>query len=331
MSKHNLTLLAHVVGTLAVVLTLSTLHSPALSPISNPTTNRASMRTKVVDSQTRGQKAITFKGVSFIYDSALAENVKADVLAESMDGKPGDVVPAHIVFTLVGYPKALKSRRDGRPLIMVFPIAKYRRIMTAYTKEMAASTWPHTDWVPYLDDQIRTLKALIKRKPLPVTLPEVLSRGRMDYHKGQMPFLPLYEAHQAFHARIKYLPFKNGKGVLFLTQVDTETRQITNEDLEYVFQGITDDGHHYVSAEFGLRAPVIPEGFEPEVIAWSEKNYLLSHSSKEYQTYLQPVVANLEALPANKFEPNLTLIEHLIKSLRIETEVSNTTKSNGNK
>ncbi len=47
-------------------------------------------------------------------------------------------------------------------------------------------------------------------------------------------------------------------------------------------------------------------------------NYLLSHKSKRYKEYLRPVLARLEALPTNKFQPNLDLLEQLIGSLEVK-------------
>lgn len=149
-------------------------------------------------------------------------------------------------------------------------------------------------------------------------------RDRSIAHMGagypQMPFLPMWEATQAFISHVRYVRFKNGKGVFFLTQWDTETEQITNERLEYAFQGITDDGQYYVYAEFSVAAPFLPTGSQPEVVAWNEKNYLLLHGSKKYQSYLRPVLAKFEALPEDQFQPNLALLEELVESLQIDTK-----------
>jgi hypothetical protein len=132
-----------------------------------------------------------------------------------------------------------------------------------------------------------------------------------------MPFLPMWEACQAFVAHVRYVNFKNGRGVFFLTQWNTETSQVVNAGLEYVFQGITNDGRYWIYAEFSVSAPSLLNGDEPEVRAWDTENYLLPHNSEKYQEYLRPVVAKLEATPDNEFRPNLRLLEQLIESLRI--------------
>lgn len=79
----------------------------------------------------------------------------------------------------------------------------------------------------------------------------------------------------------------------------------------------SNDGRYWVYAEFSVSAPGLPEGGEPEVLPGDEKNYLLSWNTKKFQNYLCPVVAKLETVPADKFQPNLELLEHLIQSLEV--------------
>jgi hypothetical protein len=130
----------------------------------------------------------------------------------------------------------------------------------------------------------------------------------------------MWEAQQAFVSNVKYVNFRNGKGVFFLTQWDTETSQITNDGLEYAFQGITDDGKYYVYAEFSVSAPTLLNGNEPAVIAWNEKEYLLLRQSKEYQAYVRRVAAQLEALRGDEFKPKLGSFERLISSLAVQSQ-----------
>jgi hypothetical protein len=273
------------------------------------------LRPTSVESKTTPRTLVkNFRGVSFGYDAGLATDVRAEVLPELLDGKPGDIVPEYRSFTL----RDAQHRDIG--WVRVFPVARYRESMTIYSEQQAEVTVPPTDWVPYLDDQVRTLRILVKERPLAARLARVLDTNRVGIGKGQMPFLPLYDACMAFDGAVKYLSFQNGSGVGFLTQWDTETAQITNDWLTYVFQGITNDTKYYVSAEFRIRAPFLPRDSDSDVMAWNERNYLLPHASREYQDYLQTILPKLEALPSNKFEPNLALFEHLIQSIKIDVE-----------
>ena len=134
-------------------------------------------------------------------------------------------------------------------------------------------------WTIYFDEEVRVLKALLAAQPAREVRRFVAKARGEEGCSAAMPFLPMWEACQAFVARVSYASFKNGKGVFFLTQWDRETTQINNQWLEYAFQGITDDGRYWVYAEFPVSASFLPRGDEPEVMAWNEKNYLLSHQS----------------------------------------------------
>lgn len=262
---------------------------------------------------------VRYKGIHFSFDRSLAAEVRAETIAAFVDGKPSDVVPEYPLFTLLGYPNS--EVQQMRSHVRVFRVDKFREAMATASDSYARSVLgpPPPAWTINFDKEVQVLKLLLANQPQS-NVGRFLGKARGEKGCGDMPFLPMWEACQAFSARVRYFDFKNGKGVFFLTQFNRETELITNEYLEYAFQGLSDDGNYYVSAEFSVEAPILPKGFEPEIVAWAEKNYLLPHTSKKYQNYLRPVVKKLEALPANQFRPNLALLEKLIESLQIEIE-----------
>jgi len=266
-------------------------------------------------------QTVSYHGVSFSFDRALTEGVTPLTIPASTEGKPSDIWPDHVGFALARYPRP-RSLPPEDPHIRVFSIPKFREALATatveYKKSMAQSSKVE-DWTIYLDTEVGLLKSLLKSKPQGANLRNLLSRTRGSKGcGGTMPFLPLWEACQAFVARAQYVKFKNGEGVLFLTQQNvSETSQVTNQGLEYAFQGVTDDGQSYVYAEFSVTAPFLPKGEEPAVEAWDRKNYLLSNKSAKYQQHVRPIVAKLETLPANQFKPNLELLENLIGSLDV--------------
>ena len=263
-------------------------------------------------------KTVSYGGVSFSYDSSLAAKVDSKTIAAMDEGKPSDIIPEHPSFTLVGYPR-IQNIRLSDPEIKVFSIVKFRKAMHHASDEMAKVTYPPMeDLGPAVDTEVRLLKELLAAKPT-TKLGHFLAQARGQTGcSAEMPFLPMWEACQAFAGHVRYVNFKNGRGVFFLTQWDTETEQISNYGLEYAYQGISNDGQYWIYAEFPVAAPFLPRGDEPEVIAWNEKNYLLSHQSKKYSDYLRPVLAKLEAVTASKFQPNLELLEQLIQSLEVK-------------
>ncbi|HSE31519.1 MAG TPA: hypothetical protein VLA93_08065 [Pyrinomonadaceae bacterium] len=270
-----------------------------------------------------GQSA-TYQGITFTFDQSLAQTVTPQTIPASTTGKPSDIWPEHAGFTLVGLGRP-RSLPENDPHIRVFSVAKFRDALSIATKEYEKSLVQPSkteDWTTYLDTEVNLLTSLLKTRLKNANLRSFLAKQRgKNGCGGTMPFLPLWESCQAFVARPHYVKFKNGEGVLFLTQQDvSETNQVTNGGLEYAFQGITNDGQSYVYAEFSVAAPFLPKGDEPAVKAWNEENYRLSHKSAEYQRYVGPIVAKLEALPSNQFKPDLRLLEQLVESLEVRTK-----------
>ena len=267
----------------------------------------------------RDLKEINYRGVRFSYDSSLAPSVKPETIPASVEGKLCDLWPEHPAFTFAEYP-SVSGLPKGFPQLRVFPLAEFRKAFDiAGKKDAEQVVYPPnpTPWTDYFDKEVRVLKELLAAKPK-ARVGAFLARARGEKGcGGAMPFLPMWEACQAFTSQVHYVDFKNGSGVFFLTQWDRETEQISNAGLEYAYQGITNDHRYWVYAQFAVSAPFLPSGKEPHVMAWNEKNYLLSHQSKKYQTYLRPVLAKLEALPATQFQPNLDLLDKLIQSLEV--------------
>ena len=277
-----------------------------------------------VTSAPKSSKDVNYKGISFTFDTSLTPEVKADTLPPVTDGKPCDIVPEHPAFTLVGYPRPRSMPKD-EPHIRVFSLKAFREAVgIASDEDRKSVVYPKNppDWRTYFDEEVRVLQALLNKQPKFEELKSFLAKvrsaeARQFSNFPQMPFLPMWEASQAFVARPHYMRFKNGRGVFFLTQWNTETTQVTNDGLEYTFQGITDDGQYLVYAEFSATAPFLPNDSDANVEAWNEKNYLLPQKSKAYQEYVKPIVGKLQALPEDQFHPSLKLLEGLIESMQV--------------
>lgn len=213
----------------------------------------ASTQARAASAPSRGvMKRASLGGVSFNYDASLASDAKGEVAPAVVCGKPGDVLPVHLAFTLKGYPKPHASPFMQPPEIQIFPVAEYRRALAACEKDMAAVTEPPADYyVSDFDAQLRTLKALNVARPAPRTLRAWLRKHRgRDHWEGRMPFVPMYDVGEALRAKVSYIDFRGGHGVAFVTQYMMEDTLVSNQALAYVFQGLTDDGNYYVSAAF---------------------------------------------------------------------------------
>lgn len=271
-----------------------------------------------------GAQTASHAGLSFSYDAALASRVRGEVAAGGQCGKPGDVLPAHLAFTLEGYPKPHPAPFMRPPEIQVFPVAAYRRALAACEKEVARSIIQSSAPLSYVsdfDDNVRTLKALNAERPAPRALRAWLKarRGR-DILKDELPFVPMYDVGEALRAKVAYLDFGGGRGVRFLAQYNMEDTLVSNQALTYVFQGITDDGAYYVSAAFPVAAPFLPAEYSEEEARRRgvESPAMPGPALRRYRKYLAENARLLEALAPGKYRPGLGPLDDLVRSLAVD-------------
>jgi hypothetical protein len=243
------------------------------------------------------KRTATHDGVSITYDAALARAVRAETapaapLADASE-KPDGVYPEHVALTLVGINGA-PADSYAQPVIRVSSVADYLR---------AFSVSPR-----YVKDAGRTLdelRRLIRRRPA------VLG--------GNVPMLPFPDATEVFHARVKYLRFRGGAGVAFLTQGQQDEQLLNSRQATYSFRGLTDDGRFYVSADMPFGAPVLAATSD----APSHDGYALPRrpggrrERQRYAAYVERVRRKLERLPPAQFQPDLRLYDELLSSLEI--------------
>lgn len=246
-----------------------------------------------------------YRGVKFTYNTSLSREVKAEtrpsVPLEKADDKPDMVSPEHICFSFVGDYASQHASAFFTPELHIYPISGYK-------KSLAASK----EQVGQLEEGIQKLREILNDRP--------------QFLTGEIPFLPYgIDATQAFHAHVNYVDFKNGTGVMFLTQYNIEPSLINNQGLFYTFQGLTNDGKYYVSALFPVTVPFLPkdftedqfEGYTLPTDSWGKDSRL---NAQKYQSYLKDVALRLEALPPDQYEPALTLFNELVSSLEVAPE-----------
>jgi hypothetical protein len=127
-----------------------------------------------------------------------------------------------------------------------------------------------------------------------------------------MPYLPLYNAGQVMHAQVKYLDFKSGKGVRYLTQFDQAPLPINNYELHYTFQGLTGDGKYYVSAVLPVNLDGLPSDASVDL------NNPPANFVEDFPAYLADTVDMLNGQPASAFTPSLNYLDALMGSLEIK-------------
>lgn len=127
---------------------------------------------------------------------------------------------------------------------------------------------------------------------------------------GALPQLPLSNDIQALHARVVFLDFQNGSGAAYLTQSNQGPVKINNASLIYTFQGLTADGKFYVAAVLPVTHPNLPAAEQ----VYSDDPAILAG----FQAYLADTAAWLEQQPPASFTPSLSVLDDLIRSIRVE-------------
>jgi hypothetical protein len=235
------------------------------------------------------KNTVAYGGVRLEFDAALSKEYLAETVPslalENKTDKPDGVAPQHIVITLRDS-YAGRLHRDpasmyALPRIFIFPASD------------------PSD--PRFDEEFPTVRPAVSE------LNKILGR-RAGSVTGSIPFLPWADERQLFVGRKKHIRFRDGRGVLFLTQYDQEQNPINNKYLVYTFQGLTDDNAWYVSAVF----PVAAQGLPASELVENAAAFRAGYSS-----YLKQTTENLNRLSVRKFTPSLLLLEDVIRSLKV--------------
>ncbi len=209
--------------------------------------------------------------------SGLASNRTLETVAATPAGADvplTGLMPQYRLLTLQGYPIA---NHLMKPQIYIYPAGDL-----APVNETAGM-------------QALDLQALLKnRQPV-----------------DPMPFLPLINAKQVIHPQVKYLDFKSGKGVRFLTWYSQGIVPINNHELIYTYQGLTSDGQYYIAAVLPLNYPGLAAS-ELDVPEPADQ------FNANFQTYLADMVKTLNEAPTDKFTPDLAKLDAMMASLEVK-------------
>lgn len=228
-------------------------------------------------------RGVEYQQITFQYDITLAQVVTPTTrtgVPPQPAGPGGDASAANVHFDFGGYTVPAEANFGRLPQINVYDAADFANI----------SPGPNG-----AAQEISNLQSLLTDRPAD---PELI------------PFLPQANAVQVFRSQVKYLDFINGAGVSFLTYYAQDVYPITNQNIFYTFQGLTDDGRYYISATFPVQAPILPASYETSPAAADYEAF-----ANDYENYLATTIEQLNNLPPTDFLPNLTLLDNLFQTL----------------
>lgn len=225
-----------------------------------------------------GTVSVDQNDVQFSFDSSIAPAVSIDTLPEYKsvpDGPGWGVAPAGVQFTFFDGTEG-SSYPDST--LSVYPAAGFAALNERTGTEVA------------------DLKALIA--------------NQSANSKDQIPEVPIINAAQVIRGAVKYLTLGDGgKGVRFLTWYAQDISVASNENLHYEFRGFSADGSQYVTAQFAVRSPALPDTVDYQTFG---DQYA---TPGVYDQYLTDISAKLTALPADQFAPNLDQLDALVQSI----------------
>lgn len=110
-----------------------------------------------------------------------------------------------------------------------------------------------------------------------------------------LPILPSSDGYEFLHAQEKYLNFKQGTGVSYISVYGNGDPPVNESDFFYTFQGMTNDAKYYVAFFWPVKATGLPKD-------------LPLTKSKDY----------VEKLARGKFSPSLETLDKVVSSIALK-------------
>jgi hypothetical protein len=231
------------------------------------------------DTPAPGTTRYTFGNFQFDMPDYLALDVNHTIVPAALEGDeafPGAIQPEYLGITFDGYiiPDAFHT-----PEIRVYPVADYMEISQSAT------------------DTFEELNYLLVNRPQ--TIP---------YDAG-LPFIPFWNAGQIFNAQAKFVDFKSGSGIRFLSMYAQAFYPVDNYNIFFTYQGLSADHAYFISMVLPINSAALPMHAEDPA------DYEAFINS--FSTYLQETSAMLNAEAPERFTPTLTVLDAMIASMRI--------------
>jgi hypothetical protein len=227
-------------------------------------------------------------GLSMVLPECFATGASLEVVPESNPGADAAYFqynPQYRKVAFSGYPL---SGKFWQPQMLVYPIARY------------------VELVPDLAPRISAMQQDLTNKPAEYT--------------DKIPFLPMENAAQVFHAQVNYVNFQNGQGIGFLTEYAQYYAPANNYDLFYTYQGITGDGKYWVTLIVPVNAAYLqPTYNDPTIPAdgIAMPDMMDPNAENLFKAYYQAMVQKMNGTPADSFTPSITCINQFVQSLAV--------------
>lgn len=242
---------------------------------------------------------VSYAGISFSYDPSLGA-VLPQTIAEkpaATDSLPGDSWPAHVAFSFI----------NGKEGEQVLSPDYYPQLIIYKTDDLAA----------YKDEfftyALQKLNGLIEGGGAGDF--SSYEQVQNDDKNIDLPYLPPVPAGQVMRAQAEYLPVTDGVGVRYLTSFASDVSPLTDDRILYTYQGATsqfkgDKPGYYIAFTYPIKTGVLPSELP------SDFDY--NAFSNNYVNEMNAAIQKINAVDPNGFDPTLTKLDELVKSIKIE-------------
>ena len=241
------------------------------------------------------EKTIAFEGVSITYLPWFAGGATALKMPAFSDpsGFMYDDYPAHVRFDFANPYTARKPFVSFQPGWVPWLSHQHPANPVIVPQIFIFQT---TNTNALFSERITTLKTLLDGK--------ALTAGQ------ELPVLPTFNSAQDLYGQVKPIVFQGGRGLRFITRYSQGATPVINPAVFYTFQGLANDGRHYVAAFFPVHISILPD--QARVEDWDAFN-------RTYQDYMADITSQLEMLDPGGFVPGLETLDALISSISIDT------------
>jgi hypothetical protein len=241
---------------------------------------------------------VAFEGISMVYPAWLASGATVQRVPAFVDpsGFTYNDLPEHIRIDLLD---SYSSRGSFTGL-------------TSLSVPWVKQPWPDAPeirpqiYVLPIGDYADVSSLAVER----IVRLRMLLSGRPPQAGEELPVLPTFNSAQDLRGHLRTLAFDGGRGLRFIARYSQSAMPVTNPAVFYTFQGLTNDGHYYVSAFFPLYIAHLPDNIA--IDDWDAFNVA-------YAAYLAQIAITLEELAPTEFEPDLTHLDALVASIRVDT------------
>jgi heat shock protein HslJ len=191
-------------------------------------------------------------------------------------------LPEHIQVNFGG-----AGMLETSPTIYIVPIDAYEKLWETAGDPAVAGT-------------VAKLGSLLAEKP--------------EFAPFGMPVLPFERVSGVNDLAVQgaYLTTPSSTGLRFVGRFSQDQQPLSNNALFYIYQGISPDGKYLVTFFYPVKSRILPA--DGSVTAEDQQA-----ATQDFSSYLSAKSALLKGLTPADFEPNLSVLDEMIKSLTFTT------------